>query len=93
MNDAEISITGLLDKINAVLINPLIIFLFVLANLIFIAGLLQFLLSPADSQIRERAKRHMLWGVIGVVIMISVYGILNILLSTFGIEATPYLNR
>ena len=35
---------------------------------------------------RAKGKRHMVWGLLGIFIMIGVYGILAILLNTFGIE-------
>jgi uncharacterized membrane protein YjfL (UPF0719 family) len=34
----------------------------------------------------NQVKSHMLWGILGMVIMISVFGILSLIMNTFGIE-------
>jgi uncharacterized membrane protein YidH (DUF202 family) len=88
-----ISMTDLLNKINAVLLNPLITLLFFLAAAIFILGLVRFLANPDSTEARETAKKHMLYGIIGITIMISVYGIIAFLLSNLGIDNPEYLRR
>ncbi len=81
---AEASVTTLMMSINRVIINPLIVFLFALAVIYFIYGLVQYLLSPDNEEIRKNSKSHMIWGIVGLFIMIAVYGIMNILLTTLG---------
>ncbi len=81
---AEANITTLMSSINRVIINPLIVFMFALAIVYFLYGLMQYLLSPDNEEIRKNSKQHMLWGVIGMFIMIAVFGIMNILLTTVG---------
>jgi hypothetical protein len=44
-------------------------------------------MNAGDSAQRTQYKSHMLWGVIGMVVMVSVYAILAIGLRTFGIGA------
>lgn len=75
-----------MDKISNLIINPLIIFLGALALVYFLWGLAQFLLTPEDSGGREKAKRQIIWGIIGLFVMVSAFGILNLFLRTFGIE-------
>lgn len=79
---AEASIDTLMSKINKVLIDPLIILLFSLAVVYFIYGLARYLLSPGDEEIRKSSKSHMLWGIVGMVIMVSVFGIMNLIIKT-----------
>jgi len=79
---AEASVTTLMNSINRVLINPLIILLFALAAVYFIYGVVKYLLSPDDVKIRESSKTHMLWGIIGMFIMFSVFGIMTLILNT-----------
>lgn len=83
---AEASVVTLMKSINRVIINPLIIFLFALAVVYFIYGLARYLLSPDNEEVRKTSKSHMLWGIVGMFIMISVFGILSIVMNTFGIE-------
>jgi len=79
---AEASITTLMNSINRVLINPLIILLFALATVYFIFGVVKYLLNPDSEEIRKSSKTHMLWGIIGMFIMFSVFGIMTLILNT-----------
>lgn len=81
---AEASITTLMMSINRVIINPLIALLFALAIIYFLYGLVQYLMSPDNEEIRRTNKQHMLWGIIGMFIMIAVFGIMNMMLRTLG---------
>jgi len=83
---AEASVTTLMMSINRVILNPLIVLLFALAVVYFIYGIARYLLSPDNEEIRKSSKQHMLWGVIGMFIMVSVFGILSLIINTFGIE-------
>jgi len=89
---AEASITTLMASINRVIINPLIVFMFALAIVYFLYGLMQYLLSPDNEEIRRNSKQHMLWGIIGMFIMIAVFGIMNILLTTLGTKGIKIQN-
>ncbi|MFA6999749.1 MAG: hypothetical protein WC241_01400 [Candidatus Paceibacterota bacterium] len=79
-------------SINRVIINPLITFLFALAIIYFIYGLAKYLLSPDNEEIRKTSKQHMLWGVVGMFIMVAVFGIMNILLTTLGTKGIKIQN-
>ena len=78
MGTAEKFVDGVVQAI----VNPLIAILFAVAIVIFFWGLVQFIYSQGD---KEEGKQHMLWGVIGVFIMLSAYGILKIFTNSFGI--------
>ena len=79
------SLTYLVENIETFIIDPLIILLFALALLLFLWGLAQFILKASSEEGKKEGKRHMLWGIIGIFIMVSVYGILRVLTNTFGI--------
>ena len=79
---AEASVITLMQSVNRVVINPLIILIFAIAVVYFIYGLTRYLLSPDNEEVRSTSKSHMLWGIIGMFIMVSVFGIMNILLTT-----------
>lgn len=83
---AEASIQTLMGSINKVIINPLIYLLFAVAIAYFIYGLAKYLLSPDNEELRTSSKQHMLWGIFGMFIMIAVFGIMNLILGTLGVE-------
>lgn len=67
------------------IINPLIKFLFALAVLYFLYGVLKFVLNQDNEEAKSTGKQHMIWGIIGIAVMLGVWGILGIVMSTFGI--------
>ncbi len=74
--------TILLNKISEFVINPIIYLLFAAAFVVFIWGLAQFAMHLDNEEARSTGVKHMIWGVIGMVIMVSVRGILNLIDAT-----------
>ena len=79
---AEANVQTLMESVSRVILNPLIVFLFALAVVIFIYGLVKYLLNPDSEEVRKSSKSHMVWGIIGMFIMVSVFGIMRIILNT-----------
>ncbi len=73
-------------RVNEVILYPLIALLFALAFFLFIFGCYQYLTHADESQARETGKMHILWGILGMFIMLVAYGILGIAASTFGLN-------
>jgi hypothetical protein len=71
-----------LDKIKANILNPFIAFLMVLALVYFLYGVFQFIAGYDNPTAKETGKQHMIWGVVGMAIMISVYGLLSLIKLT-----------
>lgn len=84
-------IAPFLDSINRYILNPVIILLFSLALLMFFWGLLKLIWNADSDTDRDTGKRSLVWGLIGMLIMISVYGIISLLLSSFGINTPEYI--
>ncbi len=75
-----------LNKFADVILNPLITLLFVLAVAYFTYSIIRFLsLEPGDNA-RNEARKSIIWGIVGIVIMISVYGLIQFVFSVFGID-------
>ena len=64
------------------IINPLITLLFSAAMLLFIWGLFQFMIDLQGGGDGKGGKQHMLWGMLGITIMFSVGGILNLIVGS-----------
>lgn len=79
------NLNELLNKINSVILNPLLGLLFAVAFLMFIWGIFQFIGSAATDDGREKGKKNIMWGIVGMFIMIAVYGIIKVITGTFGI--------
>lgn len=72
----------LLYNIEQVILNPLIFLLAGLALLVFLYGVFEYIKSADDPEERKTGHNHMLWGIIGLVIMFSAYGIIYFVLNT-----------
>ena len=59
-----------------------------LAVLVFIYALFQFVSSAGDEEARAGAKHLIIWSVIGIFAMVSVWGLVNILSGTFNLDNT-----
>lgn len=73
---------NIIEKINDLILNPIIFLLFAVAVLYFLFGLFKFIQNQDNETAQEEGKRHMIWGVIGIFLMVAVYGILDIIGST-----------
>ena len=74
-----------LANLNSAIINPLLLLLIAAATVYFLWGLFTFVMNAEDSAERAEGKRKIVWGLIGLFIMLSVFGIIRIALATFGI--------
>ena len=77
---------GIVESLNREIINPLIVLLFALALTFFLWGIFNFIRQSDSDEAREVGRRHILWGLVGMVVIISVIGILQILANTFGFD-------
>lgn len=68
--------------INGVLV-PLV---FAIAFIVFIWGIFQYFIAGGhDEEAKEKGKSLMLYGLIGFFLMVSVWGLVNILVGTFNL--------
>ena len=74
-------------NLNKVIINPLIKLMAVAAMLVFVYGLFQYVRKADSDDARTQGQQHMIWGVFGFFVMVSVLGVINIALNTFGLSA------
>ncbi|MEK7634943.1 MAG: hypothetical protein AAB446_00715 [Patescibacteria group bacterium] len=78
------SVTELLGKIAVLFINPLIILGFVLATIYLFYAVVQMIWGADDGKWDDK-KKSVMYAVIGLFVMFSVYGILGVVLETFNI--------
>jgi len=82
-----------LGKVNEFILNPLITLAFAIAFLLFFFGVFQFIRSETADSKREDGKRKIIYGLLGMFVMFSAYGIINLILGTFGIPAGYPFNQ
>jgi succinate dehydrogenase hydrophobic anchor subunit len=72
----------LIEKISQNILNPLILLFAGIAMVYFLWGVFEFIRDYDSADARSKGVQHMLWGVIGMFIMFSVFGIMNLIAST-----------
>lgn len=80
----------LLNNIITVVVNPVILLLFALALLIFVWGIVEFINSQTADAKRKEGQKKIIWSLVGMLIMFSAYGIIRLILNTFGIPSPSY---
>ncbi len=78
-------LNGFLINLDKYIINPLIVFLFALAMVFFLYGVFEFIMNAGNDEKKTSGKSHMLWGVVGLTIMMGVWFILGVILRTMNI--------
>ncbi len=78
-----------ISKINTLVINPIILVLFAVALLFFLWGVLEFIQGADDPEARKVGRDHMLYGIIGLFVMISAFAIIRVVLTSFNIDTAP----
>ena len=75
-------------RIESMIVQPLISFMFAIALLVFIWGAAQFISNQGGGEEKKLidGKNHMLWGIVGILIMVSVYGLMRLTINTFGLS-------
>lgn len=71
----------LLDNINQYIINPIILLMMAVAFVVFVWGVVVFIAKQDDTEAVEKGKKHMLWGILGLAIMVSVFGIIKVIVN------------
>lgn len=72
----------LLENIVTYIVNPIIFLLFGLALIIFLYSLVNFLWQGNTDKNSTEGRDKIIWGLVGMTIMVSVYGILNVITNT-----------
>ncbi len=74
--------TGIINVINSILVPVLI----AIAFIVFLWGVYKyFILGAADEKNRADGRQFVLWGVIGFVVILSLWGLVNIVRGAFGL--------
>ena len=69
-------------------INQIVALLLGIATVVFLFGVVTYVIAGGDEKKTSAAKTYMLWGIIGLVVMVAVWGIANLLVDTLGLTDT-----
>lgn len=79
---------NIISKINQLIINPIILLFFAIALVFFIWGVFEYLWkSRTDPGAIKAGSKHIGWGLLGMFIMVSVFGFLQVLLNSIPVDS------
>lgn len=87
----NISFDSLLDILiwlKCVIGAAVIPLIFTLTFLVFLWGMFNYIRNADNEKKREESKKFIYWGIIGLTVMVSVWGIVRIVTTTFGLGNT-----
>lgn len=83
---SNISLTNIGNIFNffsCTLVKSIVPLLFTLATVGFIWGIIQYFLNPDNEEKRKEGKNFMVWGLIALFVMVSMWGLVSVLSNTF----------
>ncbi len=82
------NIQDLGDTVIGIINTVLVPLIFALAFIVFLYGVFQYFIAGAsDEETREKGKSLMIYGLIGFFVMVSVWGLVNLLVGTFNLDS------
>ncbi len=76
-------VNGLISGLNTIVVPVL----FAFAAGAFLYGIAKyFIFNAADPKAREQGRSFALWGLLGMALLFSVWGLVSVLLSTLGLQ-------
>lgn len=70
------------------IIDAVIPFLIGLAILFFVYGVVSYIREAGNEEARATARQFIVWGVISIFVMVSVWGLVHILVGTFNLQGS-----
>ena len=71
------------------ILNLVIPILITLALIYFFWGLGMYILNQSSEEKKEQGRSIMIWGVVALFVMVSVWGLVGLIGSTFNINSNP----
>jgi hypothetical protein len=76
------TLTSFIGKLATVVVNPLIKLMFAAALIVFLWGVFTYVKNADNADERETGRSHIIWGLVGMLIMVSVFTIIDIALNS-----------
>jgi hypothetical protein len=76
----------LIANIKQNILNPIIVLLFALALLYFLHGVYKAVKGSSSEEERRLGQQNIIWGLVGMFIMISAFGLVNLICGTIGCQ-------
>ena len=83
---AKAEALAFVQTVNTVFLFPLISLLMGIAFIVFLYGSAVYIMNAGNETARAEGKKHITYGIIGLVVMVTAYTLLTIAANTFGLD-------
>lgn len=73
------TVQEIINKVIEQAVQPLIGFMMFLATVVFVYGIVEFIAGADNETKRTNGKKHIIWGLLGLFIMVAASGLMWIL--------------
>lgn len=88
------TVSDIIKWAGCTIVTGVIPLLFTIATAAFIWGIIQFFLNADNEEKKKKGKTYMIWGLITLFVMVSMWGIVNVFSNTFQIKTfIPQLSQ
>ncbi len=87
IKDATGAANDFVKILNQEVLFPIIALLSAIALLVFVYGSVVYIFNGGNETAREKGKSHIMYGIIGLLIMVSAWGILSLVAGSIGAGA------
>ena len=77
------TIRGILCIVAVDILDPIIGVLLLLATVVFLWGIVKYIFAGDDTEKLKEARQFIMWGIVGLFVMISVWGLVELINNTF----------
>jgi hypothetical protein len=81
------SIGHILNWFTCLIAGSVVPLLMSIATIMFIWGVIEYVINAEDSAKREEGRNFIIWGIISLFVLVSVWGIIKLLTGTFGFNS------
>mgnify|MGYP001569975903 CR=1 FL=1 len=82
-------IEGFLENLFDLLYMEIIPLLILIATVVFMWGIIRYMTAGGNEDKLIDARRLMIFGIIGLAVMVSVWGLVKFIVKTVGVEPVP----
>ena len=75
------TVEEIIQKTISQVVSPFVNFLVVLATVVFIWGVIEFIAGAESGEKRTTGKKHMIWGIVGLFIMLTAAGLMWVIVN------------
>lgn len=84
-NDNVENISDVLNLVGCIIKRALIPLLITLSIIIFIIGVIKYIAKADEATEREQGRMFMIYGIVALFVMVSIWGLVGIIQGTFGL--------